>query len=98
MTDDDEFDHDDYAKENCACGHRRYAHSPDGPCQREVYRLDKSQLPEPIYGDNPEELPFGGYWPINWPNPMKPAENPMSWQPCPCRGFHVPDIDPDQYF
>lgn len=87
----EDWEVDDYVKESCSCGHRRYAHAPGGACQRQVYRVDKSQLPEPVYDENAEELPFGGYWPSNWPSPMRPDLMPMSWQPCPCKGFHEPE-------
>lgn len=78
------IDPDDWAKEDCACGHRRYAHGPNG-CDRTVTGLDETGLPEPIYDENTDE-PFGG-WPINWP----PREELTREMPCPCKGFHDPE-------
>lgn len=77
------FDVDDYVKESCDCGHRRYSHIPDGPCTRTVMRRDLTGLPEPSYREDPDGLdPFG--WPANWPDL---AEIPEVEKPCGCRQF-----------
>ena len=82
------IDPDDYAKEDCSCGHRRSRHPmSNGGCTGEGLRNDTSSLPEPVY-EGSEELPFGGRWPANWP---EPHDMPKTAAPCRCSGFRQPE-------
>jgi len=75
-------DHDDWAKEDCACGHRRHAHDKgSGRCRHtRTRRVAPPDLPPPILGDS-EFDPFAA--PLNWP----PYEEwPMVEVPC-CSAF-----------
>lgn len=76
------IDVDDFVKESCDCGHRRYHHAPDGACTRTVMRRDYAGLPEPAEDDGFD--PFG--WPSNWPDV---TEIPEVEKPCECRQFQA---------
>jgi hypothetical protein len=77
---------DEYAKDDCACGHPRYTHAPGTGCARTVsQRVPPSDLPEPVYEDTDPFSP-----PTNWP----PYSSwPTSETPCPCRGFSEPETE-----
>lgn len=85
-----EFDVDSWAKEDCACNHRRYRHaSGGGACsgtrQRQV-------LPEGI-DPNPPESDDLFAWPEAWP-PL--SEWPVVTEPCGCKHFYEPEqSEPD---
>lgn len=85
-------DPDDYAKEDCGCGHRRHAHDmTTGICRRTRMRADYSNLPPAEYAEG--EDPFFS-WPTNWP---APADLPYVEVPCGCNGFHYPEPpEPDE--
>jgi hypothetical protein len=92
MSAEEYFDHDDYVKEDCRCGHRRYRHAglPGGKCSATVERRSFADLPTPVYESGFD--PFG--WPLNWP-PVE--EIPMAIVDCPCPGFDDPGPEePDQ--
>lgn len=75
-------DHDDWAKEDCACGHRRYEHEKgDGRCRNtRMKRVAPDDLPPPIYPEGGD--PFEG--PVNWPSV---DTWPQVEAPC-CGGFY----------
>jgi hypothetical protein len=83
--DDEDERADDWAKEDCACGHRRSAHGR-GACSRTVEGRDLDSLPKPEYAPDDEDHPFA--WPANWP-PL--ADVPLVTKPCPCTEFHDPE-------
>lgn len=90
MTDFEPFDHDDYAKEDCGCGHRRSGHSLiNGECTRTIEVRDWDGLPKPACAPGDEDHPFA--WPTNWP---KVGDIPIVTKPCPCTGFH--DREPSE--
>lgn len=83
------IDADDYAKEDCACGHRRHSHrSGTGPCRRTRTRQDYSNLPPREYAPGDENNPFA--WPMNWP---AISDIPLTEVPCGCAAFY--DYEPD---
>lgn len=87
MTDlpEAEFDADDWAKEDCACGHCRHQHAEGGTgvCRHtRVRKQPPPDLPDPIFAAGEEEDPLAT--PINWP----PYEEwPEVEGPC-CSGFY----------
>lgn len=80
------MDWDDWAKDDCACGHRNHI----GPCRKTKTVTDRSRLPEPAE-DTFDRYPFG--WPSNWPN----AEDlPKVEVPCGCQEARDPEpAEPD---
>ena len=65
------IDVDDWAKEDCACGHRRHQHAPnDGPCRRTKMRR---KPPEDITwtGDGFDAEPSIPY--DQWPQVEEPC-------------------------
>lgn len=89
------MDADDWAKEDCACNHRRHAHaSGTGACSRTVQRTDYSHLPPAIYAAGADENPFALGWPTNWPDP---ADIPLVEKACGCRRFDYPEPSEPDY-
>lgn len=87
---ENDFEVDDFIKEDCGCGHRRYAHAQlDGRCGRAVRVRDFDSLPAPVEYVATDNLPFG--WPSNWPSlDLIPEVE----KPCPCAGFHSYNPEP----
>ena len=61
------IDADDWAKEDCACGHSRHQHDKGtGQCRHtRQQRVAPDNLPEPIFADGISDDPFAA--PTNWP-------------------------------
>ena len=77
---------DDYVKEDCACGHRRYSHA-NGPCSRTRVVTDFAALPAPERDDPDNAFEY----PRNWPPALL---LPRTEERCPCTGFHYPEPEP----
>lgn len=79
------IDADDWAKEDCVCGHVRYAHKAGtGECSRTRIVTEKPADLPPANDDDPFS------WPANWP----PHDTwPRVEKPCDCKRFDYPEWD-----
>lgn len=76
---------EEYAKEDCGCGHRFHA----GACRHSHRVTDLKALPEPTF-DNPAH-------PMEYPNNWPPALLvPTIEIECGCASFHAPEPEPPE--